>query len=51
MEQQRPEYRVPMLPPISFRRAFEPPDKIDTLRWGTYRFVAGNWIWRDDKER
>jgi hypothetical protein len=48
MEHDRPTYRVPMMPPISFRRTFEPPDKIDTLKWGTYHHVAANWIWRDE---
>ena len=48
MEWARPEYRLPMLPPISFRQAYEPPPEIVELKWGTYRFVACNWIWRQD---
>jgi len=48
MTRERSECQVPILPPISYSMSYEPPAKIDELKWGTYRFVAGNWIWRDN---
>ena len=44
----RREYRVAMLPKFfPFRPTIELPDRIEP-KWGTYRFVLGNWIWRAD---
>ena len=42
------EVRIPILSPISLRQADAPPDAIVECKWGTYKYVANNWVWRDD---
>ena len=48
MEWSRPEFRLPVRAPLPFLSDFKPPEVILSLKWGSYRHVAGQWIWRDD---
>jgi len=43
----RPTYLAPMMPSLSWYYAPKPPDR-PHIKYGTYRFVANNWIWRAD---
>lgn len=49
LEHDRDIYRAAKLPPISFRRSDEPPS-VTAPRWGSYRLVLGQWIWRADAD-
>lgn len=50
MEHDRPKYLVAKRPPISLQ--YDPDKDVQrTIKYGygTYRHVAGQWIWRDDE--
>lgn len=49
MQHDRPEYRVPIMQNFTLRPTNgEPPNA--ELKWGTYRLILGNWIWRADAD-